>query len=96
MRQIAMKINQNQKISGNIYYIDIVFKKFRAFGNILYHISRAPTDKHNQQHTVYKIPFQCSKPYFRESKRKMGTRQKEYQVQCKLADKTNRGMKYTQ
>ena len=44
---------------------------------------------------MYKIPCQCPKAYYGESKRKMGTRLKEHQGQCKLADKTNRVKKDT-
>ena len=79
----------------NKYNIDTVFRKTRTLGNILKHTSREPTDKLNQQHTVYKIPCQCPKAYFGESKRKMGMRLKEHQGQCKLADKTNRATKDT-
>ena len=66
-----------------------------TLGNLLKHSSRAPTDKCNQQHIVYKVPCQCHKAYFGESKRKMGTRLKEHQCQCKLADRTNKVKKDT-
>ena len=83
------------KMLKNKYDIDTVFKKTKTLGNILKHSSRAPTDKFNQQHSVYKVPCQCPKAYFGESKRKMGTRLKEHQSQCKLADKTNKVKKDT-
>ena len=89
------KANRMFKMLKNKYNIDTVFKKTRTLGNILKHTSREPTDKLNQQHTVYKIPCQCPKAYYGESKRKMGTRLKEHQGQCKLADKTNRVKKDT-
>ena len=71
-----------------------MFKKTRTLGNIFKHTNREPTDKLNQQHTVYKIPCQCPKAYYGESKRNMGTRLKDHQGQCKLADKTNRIKKF--
>ena len=84
------KANRMFKMLKNKYDIDTVFKKTKTLGNILKHSNRARTDKLNQQHTVYKIPCQCPKAYFGESKRKMGTRLKEHQNQCKLADKTHK------
>jgi hypothetical protein len=39
---------------------------------------------------VYKVPCQCLKAYIGESKRKLGTRLKEHQAQCKQTDKTNK------
>ena len=70
--------------------IDTVFKKTKTLGSVLKHSSRAPTDKCKQQHIVYKVPCQCHKAYFGESKSKMGTKLKEHQSQCKLADRTNK------
>ena len=35
--------------------IDTVFRKTQTLGNMLKHSSRAPADKFNQQHTVYKV-----------------------------------------
>jgi hypothetical protein len=72
-----------------------VFKKTKILGSLLKHSSRAPTDKCNQQHIVYKAPCQCYKAFFGASKRKMGTRLKEHQSQCKLADRTNKVKKVT-
>ena len=45
----------------NICDIDTVFKKTKTLGNILKHSNRAPTDKLNQQHAVYKIPANALK-----------------------------------
>ena len=83
------KVNRMFKLLKNKCDIDTVFKKTKFLGNILKHSSRAPTDKFNQQHTVYKVP------YFGESKRKMGMGLKEHLSQCKLADKTNKVKKDT-
>ena len=89
------KANRMFKMLKKKYDIDTVFKKTKTLGNLLKHSSRAPTDKCNQQHIVYKVPCQCHKAYFGESKRKMGTRLKEHQSQCKLADRTNKVKKDT-
>ena len=84
------KANRMFKMLKNKFNIPTVFKKTKSLGSILKHTSRAPTDKLNQQYSVYKIPCQCQKAYFGESKRKMGTRLKEHQRQCRQADKTNK------
>jgi hypothetical protein len=70
--------------------IDSVFKKTKTLGMWLRHTSREPTSTFNQQNIVYKVPCQCQKAYFGESKRKMGTRLKEHQAQCRQADKVKR------
>ena len=49
-----------------------MFKKTKCLGNVLKHSNRAPTDKFNQKHKVYKVPCLCSKAYFGESKQKNG------------------------
>ena len=58
------------------YDIDTVFKKTKTLGNILEHSNRAPTDKLNQQHTVYNIPCQCPKAYFGGIQKKNGNETK--------------------
>ena len=57
----------------------------------LKHSGKTPTNKLDTKYdTVYKIPCQCPKAYFGESKRRLGTRLKEHSHQCKLADKTKK------
>ena len=67
-----------------------MYKKTKTLGSILKHTNRIPVDKFNQQNIVYKVPCQCLKAYIGESKRKLGTRLKEHQAQCKQTDNTNK------
>ena len=64
------KANRMFKMLKNKSDIDTVFKKTKTLGNILKHSSRAPTDKFNQQHAVYKVSCQSPNAFFGESKQK--------------------------
>ena len=70
------KANHMFKMLKSKYDIDTVFKKIKNLGNILKHSKRAPTDKLDQQHAVYKIPCQCPKAYFGVSNTELPLHQK--------------------
>jgi hypothetical protein len=84
------RANRMFKMLKNKFGIDTVYKKTKTLGSILKHTSRTPVDKFTKQNIVYKVPCQCLKAYIGESKRKLGTRLKEHQAQCKQTDKTNK------
>jgi len=84
------KANHMFKMLEEKFNIVSIFKKTATLGDMLKHSGKTPTNKLDTKYTVYKIPCQCPKAYFGESKRRLGTRLKEHSYQCKLADKTKK------